>query len=92
MRTIRLHLDTPRRADRDSDLNGYIFTDMAHACRWLCQSFVHNMPIRSLEVVEAGPYEPCRHCGGTGHSQTVARTGKRLTVAEFLAGDEGKVS
>ena len=91
-RTIRMHLDTPRRADRDSDLNGYIFNDMTHARRWLTQSFVHQMPIRSLEVVDLGPTERCPHCKGDGFTQTVTRLNMRFTVAEFLAGDDGKIA
>jgi hypothetical protein len=91
-RTIRMHLDTPRHAHSCSDLNGYIFIDMTHARNWLSQSFVHEMPIRSLEVVALGDMKRCPRCKGEGFTQAVSRLDERFTVSEFLASDEGKTS
>jgi hypothetical protein len=70
------------------ELNGYVFTDMAHASEWLRQSFVHDMKEVSLEVVDIGPLMPCPRCQGRGFRQDIKRTGRKLTVEEFLGGSQ----
>lgn len=66
----------------DRTLDGYIFTDRAHARLWLSQAFCKGADIR-LEEVELGPIMRCARCGGTGHRQDVKR-GRSLTLDEVL--------
>ena len=63
-------------------LDGYIFTDRAHAREWLRQPFVDMAGIQ-LEEVEVGPLVPCPRCGGSGHRRDV-RVIRRLTTEEAL--------
>ncbi len=65
------------------DLDGYIFTDEAHARRWLQQGFVADWDIR-LERVELKNDGICPHCRGSGTSERHAKVIQRLSVAEFL--------
>lgn len=66
----------------DDTLRGYVFTDPAHARRWLRQAFVVAGDYR-LDVVEVGEMRACRMCGGAGHTQKITQV-RRLTVGEFL--------
>ena len=73
-----------RRHRPHADLHGYVFTDLAHAREWLCQSFVADMQMM-LEPVDVGPLMPCPRCNGQGWRQDIKVTGPKMTVGEFLA-------
>lgn len=76
MITIRMRLSGER------TLDGYIFTDLAHAHQWLSQAFVERDKIQ-LDEVEVGPWMPCPRCGGDGHRRDVKLV-RRLTPEEVL--------
>lgn len=80
--TIRM-LRRRRRGDTFRDMDGYVFTDMAHARLWLSQAFVADYDISTLEIVEVGESKGCPRCGGTGHTQSI-RSVRKLSVSEFL--------
>lgn len=70
-----------RRCGPDRTLNGYVFTDMAHARQWLSQEFVKGDV--DLDEVEIGPIVRCRSCNGSGFRQDQKMRG-RLTLEEVL--------
>lgn len=74
------------RCDPDDTLNGYVFTDFAHARAWLRQSFVDRYETK-LEEVEVGEPRRCRTCGGSGVRQTIKAV-RKLSVDEFLKGPD----
>jgi len=68
----------------DSTLNGYIFTDDAHAKAWLSQMKVEASDVR-LEVVEVGSMCRCSKCGGSGFTQKVRKVAD-IGLEEVLRG------
>jgi hypothetical protein len=66
----------------DRTLDGYVFSDLAHARLWLSQSFVVATGV-VLDEVEIGPLLRCKRCDGSGFHQTT-RSIRPLTVREVL--------
>lgn len=76
MTTIRM-----RRCGMDRTLDGYVFSDMAHARQWLSQGFVRRAEIQ-LEEVTVEPPKRCPRCDGAGHLDVV-RFLRKLTPQEI---------
>jgi hypothetical protein len=68
----------------ESTLNGYIFTDDAHAKMWLSQPFVDLSQVK-LERVQVGELKRCPRCAGEGYTQSVKKIDD-LSPSEFIAG------
>lgn len=78
--TIRL------RTGPDRDLEGYLFSDEAHARQWLSQKLIReHLDEYYLERLEISAEEAtCPTCRGTGCMPRRFRVLGRLSAAEFL--------
>lgn len=78
MNTVRMFY-----RDKDNTLNGYVFSDRAHARQWLSQKFVDLSEI-TLQEVSLGELRRCRMCDGTGYHLSVKATGDKMPAKNWM--------